>query len=106
MFKVLFGRLSAQRLVIAAVIAFVAMMVALAPTEAVAEERYSEQDAGYVRMASRIIQPIGIVVEAVFIRPFTAIMSWSDPVVAHEYTERHPRICYGQRPHRACSEKR
>lgn len=79
--------------------------VVLAGT-ASAEERYSDKDSGYLRVASRVVQPVGIILENVVFKPFTAFLSWSDPTLESTERIRHPRICSGLRPHRACASRR
>jgi len=84
----------------AAIIASAASMI---PGAARAEEKYTDDDASYVRVAARVVQPVGLVLEAVVFKPFTALMSWSDPVSENTWNQLHPRKCHGQRPHRSCS---
>lgn len=82
------------------------VLVTMAASSAFAQDKYTEGDSGYLRIASRVVQPVGMVIEGVFVRPFTALMSWSDPIVDHDERKHHPRECYGQRPHRACTYQR
>ncbi len=89
-----------------ALAAFATMTILATPGQASAEEVYTDADSEYMRVVSRVVQPVGIVLEAVVFRPFTALMSWSDPNMMRAERAEHPRECYGQRPHRACSKLR
>lgn len=80
----------------------VAILTAL-PASASAEERYSDDDSGYLRVASRVVQPVSIVLENVVFKPFTAFLAWSDPRIERAESLRYPRECTSVRPHRACS---
>lgn len=83
-------------------LAILAMTTVALPATASAEERYSDADSGFLRVASRVTQPVGIILENVVFKPFTAFLSWSDPTLVRTERVRHPRICSGLRPHRAC----
>ena len=82
-----------------------AITVVGSPATAMADERYSDADSGYLRVASRIVQPVGIILDVVVFQPFTAWMSWTDPKIDSVEKRRHPRICTGPRPHAACSRR-
>ena len=85
-------------------VAVVAVMTFAGASSASAEERYTDEDAGYIKVAARIVQPVGILLENVIFKPFTAMLAWSDPPpLKHEIQVLHPRDCFSSRPHRGCS---
>jgi hypothetical protein len=97
-----------QTLHAALAVAILAMTTAALPATASAEERYSDEDSGYLRVSSRVVQPVANILENVFFKPFTAFTAWSDPVWHKPKIRRSPRfsrlqVCTGLRPHRGCS---
>lgn len=82
-------------------VAIVAAMALADPTTASAYE-YTDEDAGYIQVAARVVQPVGILLEAIVFKPFTALMAWGDSQSAREARRLHPRECFSSRPHRGC----
>jgi hypothetical protein len=67
---------------------------------------YNDQDdAFYLKVAARFVQPVGHTLEWILFRPMDALMGWTDPD-PDRYAVRFPHLqCDSERPQRGCTAR-